>query len=173
MPSLLRPLWPATVSELAALIGERASSGASGAVSLNHRGWPITRFGIHTVVERNVLRTLSRSPSMAAKRVSPHSIRHTTQPTFCAPGSISTQFGSGSAMSHWKQPTSMPRSTSRPRPKRRRSAMCPRPKGYPGAGETSPPRWTSFARYSRSRLVMWRWETVQPLQPPISAVSAT
>jgi site-specific recombinase XerD len=69
------PLWPATVSELAVLIGERVPSGS---VFLNHRGCPITRFGIHTVVERNVLRALSRSPSMAAKRVSPHSIRHTS-----------------------------------------------------------------------------------------------
>jgi integrase/recombinase XerD len=69
------PLWPATVSELAALIGERASSEA---VFLNHRGCPITRFGIYTVVERNVLKALSRSPSMAVKRVSPHSIRHTS-----------------------------------------------------------------------------------------------
>lgn len=69
------PLWPATVSELAALIGERVSSGP---VFLNRRGCPITRFGIHTVVERNVLKALSRCPSMVAKRVSPHSIRHTS-----------------------------------------------------------------------------------------------
>jgi integrase/recombinase XerD len=69
------PLWPAVVSELAALIGKRASSEA---VFLNHRGCPITRFGIHTVVERNVLKALSRAPSMAEKRVSPHSIRHTS-----------------------------------------------------------------------------------------------
>ena len=69
------PLWPATVSELAALIGERASSGS---VFLNHRDCPITRFGIHAMVERNVLKALSRSPSMERKRVSPHSIRHTS-----------------------------------------------------------------------------------------------
>ena len=69
------PLWPVTVSELAALIGESASSQS---VFLNRRGSPITRFGIHTVVERNVLKALARSPSMATKRVSPHSIRHTS-----------------------------------------------------------------------------------------------
>lgn len=130
------PLWPATVCELAALIGERASSRA---VFLNHRGCPITRFGIHTVVERNVLRALSRSPSMAAKRVSPIPSATPAQPTFCAPGSISTQSGAGSVMSPWKPPISMPRSTSRPKQKRWRNATCPIPKGYPGVGETSPP----------------------------------
>ena len=69
------PLWPATVTELAALIGESVSSQS---LFLNRRGSPITRFGIHTVVERNVLKALARAPSMATKRVSPHSIRHTS-----------------------------------------------------------------------------------------------
>jgi integrase/recombinase XerD len=69
------PLWPVTVSELAALIGE---SDSSRPVFLNRRGAPITRFGIHTVVERNALKALARSPSLAMKRVSPHSIRHTS-----------------------------------------------------------------------------------------------
>jgi integrase/recombinase XerD len=69
------PLWPVTVSELAALIGE---SDPSRPVFLNRRGIPITRFGIHTVIERNALKALARSPSLAMKRVSPHSIRHTS-----------------------------------------------------------------------------------------------
>jgi hypothetical protein len=68
-------LWAATVSELAALIGERVSSGP---VFLKRRSCPIIRFGIHGVVERNVLQALPRCPSMAAKRVIPHSIRHTS-----------------------------------------------------------------------------------------------
>ena len=69
------PLWSATVSELAAIIigGE-----PSRALFLNRCGRPITRFGIHTVVERNALKARSQSPTLAAKRVSPHSIRHTT-----------------------------------------------------------------------------------------------
>ena len=69
------PLWPATVSELAALIGERVSSGP---VFLKRCSCPITRFGVHGVVDRNVLQALPRCPSMAAKRVIPHSIRHTS-----------------------------------------------------------------------------------------------
>ena len=69
------PLWPVTVSELAALIGGRASSAP---VFLNRHGHSITRFGIHTLVERNVLTALPRCASMETKRVSPHSIRHTS-----------------------------------------------------------------------------------------------
>jgi integrase/recombinase XerD len=69
------PLWSATVSELAAITGESAPSRP---VFLNRCGRPITRFGIHTVVERNALKARAQSPALAAKRVSPHSIRHTT-----------------------------------------------------------------------------------------------
>jgi integrase/recombinase XerD len=70
----VQPLWPVTVSGLAALIGGRASSGP---VFLNRYGSPITRFGIHTLVERSVLTALSRCASMEIKRVSPHTIPHT------------------------------------------------------------------------------------------------
>ena len=69
------PPSPATVSELAALVGERVSSGP---VFLKRCSCPITRFGVHGVVDRNVLQALPRCPSMAAKRVIPHSISHTS-----------------------------------------------------------------------------------------------
>lgn len=69
------PLWPHTASELAALIDERALAEH---VFLNRCGRPITRFGIHTMVERYVKRLSVKMSSLAAKRVSPHSIRHTT-----------------------------------------------------------------------------------------------
>ena len=45
-------------------------------VFLNRRGEPITRFGIHTLVERYARKARVRMPSMAKKRVSPHTIRH-------------------------------------------------------------------------------------------------
>ncbi|MDX8548611.1 tyrosine-type recombinase/integrase [Mesorhizobium sp. VK25A] len=38
----------------------------------------MTRFGIHTAVERYGLKVVAKIPSLATKRVSPHSIRHTT-----------------------------------------------------------------------------------------------
>jgi integrase/recombinase XerD len=47
-------------------------------VFLNRYGDPVTRFGIHTLVERHAKQASERLPSLAKKRVSPHVIRHTT-----------------------------------------------------------------------------------------------
>ena len=69
------PLWAQTVGELAALVQGRA---ASEPVFLNRCGRPVTRFGIHTLVERCVARAAKQLPLLATKRVSPHTIRHTT-----------------------------------------------------------------------------------------------
>lgn len=69
------PLWPQTVLEISSLIGRRSSTDH---VFLNKCGLPITRFGIHAMVERYVQRILDQTPSIASKRVSPHTIRHTT-----------------------------------------------------------------------------------------------
>ncbi len=69
------PLWPHTVTELAARIEGRASTEH---VFLNRCARPITRFGIHTMVERYAHRVSATMPGLAAKRVSPHSIRHTS-----------------------------------------------------------------------------------------------
>jgi site-specific recombinase XerD len=69
------PLWTATVGVLVSLIGDREPSGR---VFLNRCGRSITRFGIHTMVERYALKARIKMPSLASKRVSPHSIRHST-----------------------------------------------------------------------------------------------
>jgi integrase/recombinase XerD len=69
------PLWAQTVRELTALVRGR---GPTEHVFLNRRGAPITRFGIHTLVERTAARASSQVGSLASKRVSPHTIRHTT-----------------------------------------------------------------------------------------------
>jgi integrase/recombinase XerD len=63
------------VSELTAWVHGRAEKEH---VFLNRRGEPLTRFGIHTMVERHAARAAERMPSVATKRVSPHTIRHTT-----------------------------------------------------------------------------------------------
>lgn len=69
------PLWSHTVDALGELIQGRP---AGEHVFLNRCRQPITRFGIHTMVERHVRRALARAPSLASKQVSPHTIRHTT-----------------------------------------------------------------------------------------------
>lgn len=69
------PLWPTTVDELRPLIDRRA---ASEPLFLNRCRQPLTRFGIHALVERYAARAAMTLPSLAKKRVSPHTIRHTT-----------------------------------------------------------------------------------------------
>jgi site-specific recombinase XerD len=69
----LCPLWKATVAELHILIAERAPNEP---VFLNRFGHSISRFGIHTLVERHASTARAKLPSLAGKRVSPHSIRH-------------------------------------------------------------------------------------------------
>ena len=45
---------------------------------LNIRQQPLTRFGVHALVERTVAVAATTIPSLAAKRVGPHTFRHTT-----------------------------------------------------------------------------------------------
>lgn len=71
----LCPLWPRTMAVLAFLIAGRPQDSL---VFLNRYGAPVTRFGIHTLVERHATRARESVPSLAKKRVSPHTIRHTT-----------------------------------------------------------------------------------------------
>jgi site-specific recombinase XerD len=51
---------------------------ASSPLFLNRYGDPITRFGIHTLVTRHSEKAAIKVPSLKTKRVSPHTIRHTT-----------------------------------------------------------------------------------------------
>lgn len=69
------PLWAKTVHELLPLLGKR---GPAEHVFLNRRGQPLTRFGIHSLVERYATATIRARPALGKKRVSPHVIRHTT-----------------------------------------------------------------------------------------------
>jgi len=74
----LCPLWPQTATVLEALLGPRLAGPPEAPVFRNVRGEPITRFGIHTVVERTVARAAATTPSLREKQVSPHTLRHTT-----------------------------------------------------------------------------------------------
>lgn len=69
------PLWPRTVKELTLLVKGRV---ADNHVFLNRLGQPLTRFGVHALVERYAVIVGTTMPSVAKKRVSPHTIRHTT-----------------------------------------------------------------------------------------------
>jgi site-specific recombinase XerD len=71
----LCPLWPHTANQLKELVGGRD---ATESVFLNRCGRPITRFGIHALVKRYA-KTISASiPDLVNKKISPHTIRHTS-----------------------------------------------------------------------------------------------
>ena len=69
------PLWASTVTEILPLVSNRLPAAH---VFLNRSGQPLTRFGIHSMVERYAAAVQTSLPSMKGKRVSPHTIRHTT-----------------------------------------------------------------------------------------------
>lgn len=69
------PLWRATVETLTPFIAHRPPEAH---VFLNRCGQPTTRFGIHGMVVRYAKKASAKMPSIATKRVSPHTIRHTT-----------------------------------------------------------------------------------------------
>ena len=67
------PLWPNTLDQLHMLAAQREPEQR---LFLNRNAQPITRFGIHTLVERYASRACAQAPSLGTKRVSPHVIRH-------------------------------------------------------------------------------------------------
>ena len=69
------PLWDSTARALGELVANRS---AEEPVFLNRLGRPITRSGILKFVRRCAARAATQVRSLEAKRVTPHTIRHTT-----------------------------------------------------------------------------------------------
>jgi site-specific recombinase XerD len=69
------PLWKQTIMALEWLVRDRTPQEP---LFLNRRKQPLTRFGIHTLVEKYCDMAAAKQPSLNAKQVSPHTIRHTT-----------------------------------------------------------------------------------------------
>lgn len=69
------PLWDKTALHLAQLVQGRAPTER---VFLNRRGEPLTRFGIYALIRMCVARASGSMPSLLSKRVSPHTLRHST-----------------------------------------------------------------------------------------------
>jgi site-specific recombinase XerD len=71
------PLWPETVASLRALLTTIPSSSLDTVpIFRNHRGEPMTRFGVRYLLRRYAERARSVAPTLAAKRVHPHTYRH-------------------------------------------------------------------------------------------------
>jgi integrase/recombinase XerD len=76
------PLWSKTAELLRTYLASHrrppADEVARPYVFLNHRGYRMTRWGIARVIERGVSDARTRCPSLSAKHLTAHSIRHTT-----------------------------------------------------------------------------------------------
>lgn len=72
------PLWPLTADLLRELMAEHVVEPAATApLFRNHRGEPLTRFGVRYLLSKHVRAARSSAPSIGAKRVHPHTMRHT------------------------------------------------------------------------------------------------
>ena len=69
------PLWSVTVETLRCFVNGRDSNDF---VFLNRRMQPITRFGVYFLVERCAAKASQKVPSLCSKKVTPHTIRHTS-----------------------------------------------------------------------------------------------
>lgn len=67
------PLWSRTADVIKPLVAGRASQEV---VFLNRLNQPLTRFGIYGLVRRAATQASRVLPSLAAKRISPHCLRH-------------------------------------------------------------------------------------------------
>jgi len=72
------PLWPTTADGLRALVAE-SSLGVDSTERLfrNRRGEPLTRFGVRHIFQTYARQAQASMPSLARKRVHPHTMRHT------------------------------------------------------------------------------------------------
>lgn len=70
----LCPLWDHTVNVLKPFIADRDINEY---LFINRYGNPITRYGIYEMIERYAKVASLAEPSIIAKRVSPHTVRHT------------------------------------------------------------------------------------------------
>ena len=73
------PLWPDTIQALQNYLQHREPSATeSPSVFFNANGKPITRFGIRHIVRKYAAKAGQACASIKAKKVSPHTVRHTT-----------------------------------------------------------------------------------------------
>jgi integrase/recombinase XerD len=77
----LCPIWPRTAQLLKYLIQNRHTvpeNSADQPVFLNGRGAAMTRFGVRYLLQKYVTAGTNAAPTLAGKRIHPHSLRHTT-----------------------------------------------------------------------------------------------
>ena len=75
----LCPIWPQTADLLRHLCDETGiADQASAPLFRNHRGEPMTRYGVRYILAHHCERAKATCPSLIGKRLHPHSMRHST-----------------------------------------------------------------------------------------------
>ncbi|MGA2261519.1 MAG: tyrosine-type recombinase/integrase [Acidobacteriota bacterium] len=75
----LCPLLPATAELLRAFLSEQGiESNSRERLFRNYRGEPLTRFGVRYILAKYCNRAKQGTPTLGAKRLHPHSMRHST-----------------------------------------------------------------------------------------------
>jgi len=73
------PLWPETARAFRLHLEEcRIAPHETRSVLLNHRGEPLTRFGVRLILNKHFQDAARHVPSLRRKRLHPHSLRHST-----------------------------------------------------------------------------------------------
>jgi integrase/recombinase XerD len=73
------PLWPQTATVLRAFCSQRnLDLRSESRLFLNHRGQPLSRFGIRHILARCLDLACDSAPNLRKKRLHPHSVRHST-----------------------------------------------------------------------------------------------
>jgi integrase/recombinase XerD len=72
------PLWSVTGEAFRALLAGRIIRSNEEHVFLNRFGSPLSRHGIFDIVRKYAKRAAGKIPQLSQKRISPHTIRHTT-----------------------------------------------------------------------------------------------
>jgi integrase/recombinase XerD len=72
------PLWDSTVQQVRRLIDERGTSPKDDHLFVNRFGQPLSRSGIADILDRHLTRAATTTPTLQGRKVTPHTIRHTT-----------------------------------------------------------------------------------------------
>ena len=73
------PLWPQTARALRSHLEQcQIALHERRSIFLNHRGQPLTRFGVRLILQKHVRRAAMSLVSLKHKRLHPHSVRHST-----------------------------------------------------------------------------------------------
>jgi integrase/recombinase XerD len=73
------PLWPQTAELVHSLLAERGVQARTDQpFFVNHRGGLLTRFGVRYILAKYCTQAREAMPTLATKRLHPHSMRHST-----------------------------------------------------------------------------------------------